>query len=248
MKLKIQNVTFHHGSDSFFYEAEISDQITGIFGDSGSGKTTLLNLLCGIDIPETGFIKFNGRYLFHADRGIHIPAYKRKMGVVFQGNTLFPHLNVKRNLLYSNAYKSGPQHGIQYQDVVDLLNIRNLLDKKPCHLSGGECQRVAIGRGLLSQPEMLLMDEPFSNLDRGRRMEIITYLEKITDAFNIPLLIVSHDLDDLLRLSPNLLLISDGHIQAAGNYFDILRKGSPEKDHIPLRHIQPFQSGNFRCG
>lgn len=225
MKLQLSNITHQFGDVEFCYNATITSSITGIYGPSGAGKSTLLNILCGIETPKGGEILFNEKTLFNLKTGTNIPVHKRKIGVVFQDNYLFPHLNVKQNLLYSQAYNKESKSNITIGKVVALLNIEPLLFKNPKQLSGGERQRVAIGRALLSNPELLLFDEPFSNLDRNRRKEIISYLLKINNQYKIPLLIVSHDLEDILRLTNSLLVVDQRRVVTTGNYIDVSESG-----------------------
>ena len=222
MSLSLENITYQYAEKSFQYSMEISDGIVGVFGLSGSGKTTLMNLISGIIKPTNGRMVCNNRVFFDKQKKINVPTNKRNIGVVFQENFLFPHLTVSQNLRYSAPYQKHKKQIITLDAVVHLLDIEDLLLKKPNQLSGGERQRVAIGRTLMSQPELLLLDEPFSNLDRNRRKQIISYLLKINHRFSIPLLIISHDLEDILKLTRTLLIIKNGKVQALGNYLDII--------------------------
>lgn len=242
MKLELKNITHRLGLNSFSYNTTITNDITGIYGPSGAGKTTLLNCIAGIEKPLSGSIVFNDKTLFHHDEGINTPVNKRNLGVVFQDNYLFPHLTILQNLNYSKPYIKNRTRYIDFDKVVSLLGIEDLLTKKPNQLSGGEKQRVAIGRTLLSQPELLLFDEPFSNLDRRKRKQIISYLLKINHQFKIPLLIISHDLEDILKLTNHLLIINNGCIEAAGDYLNISEEG-----HVPdiichKRYINIFEA------
>lgn len=232
MKLNIINIKHDYSSVRFVYDAEIKNGITGVFGYSGSGKTTLMNIISGIETPKSGRLEFNDRVFFDSSAEINIPANQRNIGVVFQDNYLFPHLTIKKNLLYSSPYIKNKKTVMDFDSVVDLLDIKTLLDKKPYQLSGGERQRSAIGRALLSQPEMLLLDEPFSNLDRKRREQIISYLLRINNKYKIPLIIISHDLEDILKLTQYLLIIDKGRIEASGNYYDLMESGTV-RDIIP---------------
>lgn len=229
MNLKIENIRHSYSKTNFEYNAEINSGITGVFGYSGSGKTTLMNLISGIEVPESGKLEFNSRIFFDKEKGINIPANKRNIAVVFQDNYLFPHLTIKKNLLYSSPYLKNKKEIINFDSIVKLLDIENLLDKKPYELSGGERQRSAIGRALLSQPELLLLDEPFSNLDRKKRNRIISYLLKINNKYKIPLIIISHDLEDILKLTHSLLIINNRSIQAHGEYYDLIDSGVVDK-------------------
>jgi molybdate transport system ATP-binding protein len=218
MILTIDNIKHNYGNTQFNYNTEIPDGITGIFGTSGAGKTTLMNILCGIQKPSSGKLIFRNNVFFDDKRKINIPENKRNIGVAFQNNYLFPHLNVKQNLLYSNPYIKKKKKMIDFDILIDLLDISHLLKNKPFQLSGGECQRVAIGRTLLSQPQLLLMDEPFSNLDKKRREEIISYLLQINHSFGLPIIIISHDLEDLIKLTRYLIVIHNGEVKFSGNY------------------------------
>jgi molybdate transport system ATP-binding protein len=225
LNLKLENIILSYKVASFKFNAQISSSITGIYGPSGAGKSTLLNMISGIEKPEHGKIIFNDKVLFNSSQKINVPANKRRIGVVFQENYLFPHLSVKQNLLFSAPYHKKEEKYIEFKPVVELLNLEALLDKKPENLSGGERQRATIGRALLSQPELLLLDEPFSNLDRNHRKDIISYFLKINSQFQLPLMIVSHDLEDILRLTNQLVVIENGNIPASGNYVEIAEAG-----------------------
>jgi molybdate transport system ATP-binding protein len=220
---------------------EITNSITGVFGLSGSGKTTLMNIICGIETPKSGRLTFNDRVFFDKEKKIAVPANKRNIGVVFQEHYLFPHKTIKANLCYSKRYIKGKQEMISFDQVVDLLEIRPLLEKKPAQLSGGERQRVAIGRTLLSQPDLLLMDEPFSNLDRNKRKQIISSLLKINNQFGVPLLIISHDLEDILKLTRSLLIIDNGEVLASGEHLEIGDLGLAPSLVTPRRFLNIFE-------
>lgn len=241
MRLRISDVALKQGESEFCYHADITRGITGIFGPSGSGKTTLLNVICGLVPPESGRIVFNEHILFDHDKGICVPPHKRHIGVVFQEHNLFPHLNVEKNLRYSEPYVRTQKKIVSMDAVVELLDIASLLGKRPVQLSGGERQRVAIGRALLAQPRILLLDEPFSNLDRNRRRQIISYLLKINRAFGIPLLIISHDLEDILKLTRSLLIIEEGRISASGDYLDIADAGMASNLITHKRYINTLE-------
>ncbi|MBN2636018.1 MAG: molybdenum ABC transporter ATP-binding protein [Prolixibacteraceae bacterium] len=208
--------------NNFFFKvkAEIEEGITGVYGPSGHGKTTLLNSITGLVKPDSGFIKMNGNVVFDSNHKINIPAKDRKIGYVFQDVRLFPHLSILKNLKY--GFDKELEKQIDFDEVVNVLNISNLLEKKPSACSGGEKQRVAIGRALLSGAQILIMDEPFSAVDVNLRINIIPFLKIINEQFKIPMLIVSHDLPDLLSLSNNLLLLKDGKIKACGKFQDLI--------------------------
>lgn len=201
-------------------KAEIENGITGVFGPSGHGKTSLLNCIAGLLKPDSGCIIINGEKVFDSDFKINIPVKERKVGFVFQDVRLFPHLTVHQNLNYGS--KRNRQEDISFNEIVEILQIRQLLNKKPSECSGGEKQRIAIGRALLSGAQILIMDEPFSAVDVNLRGNIIPFLKAINSRFKIPMLIVSHDLPDLLSLTNHLLLMKDGRIKAAGLFQDLI--------------------------
>ncbi len=200
---------------------EIDSKIMGIFGPSGAGKTTLLHVIAGLEKPDEGSISILNREVYNNDRKIDIPPDQRKVGYVFQDSLLFPHLNVVHNLKYGQKKKPDMKFFMQ---IVDLLGIGNLLDKNVSQISGGQAQRVAIGRALLSSPDILVLDEPFSSLDKDLRWRIISMLKPLIEKFKIPMLVVSHDLSDLLLLSDQLMVIRDGKCMGYGNYYDLLSK------------------------
>ncbi|WP_421919192.1 molybdenum ABC transporter ATP-binding protein [Marinifilum sp.] len=211
------------GNFSLDVELDFVRGITGVFGPSGSGKTTLMHLIAGLENPDDGYIKINEELILDTDKKFTVKSRGRQIGYVFQEGRLFPHMTVRKNLLFGNAYANKSQHRIEFKDLVDLLEIRDLLGKRPKSLSGGEKQRVAIGRALLSAPKLILMDEPFSSLDLALRRQIIPYLIRINKTLDIPMLVVSHDLPDLLSLTQELFLLKNGRVEGHGNYFDLIQ-------------------------
>ncbi|TDQ57170.1 molybdate transport system ATP-binding protein [Mesocricetibacter intestinalis] len=184
--------------------------ITGLFGLSGSGKSSLINLVGGLIRPDEGFIRLNGRTLVDRAQKIWLPPNLRRMGYVFQDARLFPHYNVQGNL----GYGIKKFQRAEFEHIVELLGIGHLLKRYPQTLSGGEKQRVAIGRALLTNPEMLLMDEPLSALDLPRKRELLSYLDKLSEQINIPILYVTHSLDELFRLAERVVLLDNGKVKA----------------------------------
>lgn len=184
--------------------------VTAIFGLSGSGKTSLINLVSGLSQPDDGFIRLNDRTLVDIAQGESQPAHQRHIGYVFQDARLFPHYSVKGNLRY--GMKNIAQADFDY--IVALLGIGHLLKRYPLTLSGGEKQRVAIGRALLTDPDILLMDEPLSALDMPRKRELMQYLERLSQEINVPILYVTHSLDELLRLADRVVLMENGIVKA----------------------------------
>ena len=186
--------------------------VTALFGPSGAGKSTVINAIAGLLRPEFGRIVLGGETLLDTDRGVSIPARARRVGVVFQDTRLFPHLTVKANLLYgwqrTNAKADAP--GIDA--VISLLALERFLDRRPRTLSGGEKSRVALGRALLMNPRALLLDEPLAALDAARKAEILPYLDRLVRETKIPMLYVSHSLDEVARLADRMVLIDKGRV------------------------------------
>ena len=202
--------------------------VTALFGRSGAGKSTILKMIAGTARPEKGRIAAGGRVFFDGAAGINLPPRARGIGFVFQEGRLFPHLSVRRNLTY--ARWAGRRAGSRALDeVVALLGLEAHLHRHPETLSGGERQRVAIGRALLADPQILLMDEPLSSLDRERRGEILPYLEAVANETRIPVLYVSHDTDEVARLADRVVAIEDGRVRAIGTAAEILGR-SPGGD------------------
>ncbi|MBD1572518.1 molybdenum ABC transporter ATP-binding protein ModC [Vibrio sp. S17_S38] len=188
--------------------------ITAIFGRSGAGKTSVINAISGLKNPTSGRITKGDHVLFDSKLGINQPIEKRKIGYVFQEARLFPHYKVKGNLLYG---VKGKVDAKKLEQVVKLLDLSNLLSRYPADLSGGEKQRCAIARALLSEPEILLMDEPLASLDLPRKQEVMPFLERLSSEVNIPILYVTHSMDEILHLADHMLLIEDGRVKEAGD-------------------------------
>jgi len=186
--------------------------ITAVFGRSGAGKTSLINVIAGLSQPSSGVIKINKSTLFDSERNVAIPTYKRNVGYVFQDARLFPHYKVKRNLTYG-VKTHDEQH---FDQITNLLALKPLLERYPNQLSGGEKQRVAIGRALLSKPDILLMDEPLASLDLPRKREVMPFLEQLALQVEIPIVYVSHSLNEVLRLADHLVVIERGKVAIAG--------------------------------
>ncbi|MGC0906129.1 molybdenum ABC transporter ATP-binding protein ModC [Pantoea agglomerans] len=186
--------------------------ITAIFGVSGAGKTSLINAISGLTQPQRGRIQLHDRLLFDAEQKIALPPEKRRIGYVFQDARLFPHYRVRGNLQYGMA----PKMKAQFGSLVSLLGLEALLPRFPLSLSGGEKQRVAIGRALLTAPDMLLLDEPLASLDLPRKRELMPYLQKLAKQVDIPMLYVSHSLEEILQLADNVLVLDAGKVKAFG--------------------------------
>lgn len=190
-----------------------------LFGPSGAGKTSLINCVAGLVRPQRGRIAIGDRVLFDSQTHIDLPPERRHVGYVFQDGRLFPHLSVAANLRYGMKPGSGARG---FDEVVELLGIAALLPRRPANLSGGEKQRVAIGRALLSSPQLLLMDEPLASLDQARRAEILPYLERLRDRFGLPILYVTHDRTEARRLATQVVLVKRGGIAAQGRPDQVL--------------------------
>jgi len=190
--------------------------ITALFGRSGSGKTSLVNALAGLLEPDDGRISLDGTVLFDRVAAIDLPPRQRRIGYVFQDARLFPHLTVRRNLLYGRWFRRPEPGAPTLAEVVDLLGIGPLLARRPGALSGGEKQRVAIGRALLASPRLLLMDEPLAALDAERKSEILPYVERLRHETGLPIVYVSHAIEEVARLADTVAVMSDGRIAAFG--------------------------------
>lgn len=196
--------------------------VTVLFGRSGAGKSTLINMVAGLIAPQNGRIQIAGTPLFDRSRNINVKPERRNIGYVFQDARLFPHMCVADNLRYGMKRLPRDQQTRQFEHVVALLDLNALLARRPSKLSGGEKQRVAIARALLSHPRILLMDEPLSSLDAGRKSEILPYIERLSTEFALPVLYVSHAVEEVVRLADTLVLVDDGTIKAQGTVEDLM--------------------------
>lgn len=188
--------------------------VTALYGRSGAGKTSLILAIAGLLPGAEGRIALDGRTLLDSDMRIDVPAHRRRVGVVFQDGRLFPHRSVRGNLLY--GVRRTKRGAADFDHVVDLLGLRGLLHRRPLGLSGGERQRVALGRALLSSPDLLLLDEPLAALDSARKAEILPFLERLRDEARMPILYVSHSVDEIARLADRVVALEDGRVTACG--------------------------------
>lgn len=207
--------------------------VTALFGRSGSGKTSVINAVAGLLKPDSGFIQVGDRVLLDTARGVSVPVYRRRLGYVFQEGRLFPHLSVRQNLDYGRRLLNSPPDG-QFEQVVETLGLERLLERRPGALSGGEKQRVAIGRALLSDPQLLLLDEPLAALDEERKAEILPYLERLSAGTAIPMLYVSHSMAEVARLANTLVLIENGRVVRAGPVEEMLS----DPENVPLLGVR----------
>lgn len=212
-------VSVRHRFPSFALSADFSSDggLTALFGPSGSGKTTLVNIIGGLIRPEHGRVVVDGQVLLDTQADIDLPSHRRRIGYVFQEARLFPHLTVRQNLLFGRwfAPRLAPVT-TQLEAVLDLLGIGHLLARRPSGLSGGEKQRVAIGRALLAKPRLLLMDEPLASLDEPRKAEILPHIERLRDELHIPIVYVSHSVAEVSRLATTLAVMQEGRVVVAG--------------------------------
>lgn len=196
--------------------------LTALFGPSGSGKSTIIRLLAGLEQMAEGRITLGDTVLLDSGKGIVIPPHRRRIGLVFQDAHLLPHLSVKANLTYGRWFTPRGERRIDFDPVVEVLGIGHLLDRRPATLSGGERQRVAIGRALLANPRLLLMDEPLASLDQARKHEILPFIERLRDVFALPVVYVSHALEEVTRLANRVVRLEAGRIVAEGTPADVL--------------------------
>jgi molybdate transport system ATP-binding protein len=199
-----------------------SQGVSALFGRSGSGKTSLVNMLAGLMRPDRGRIVLDRTVLFDSESGADVPPERRRLGYVFQEGRLFPHLSVRNNLLYGHRRASARDSGTTSTEIVDLLGIAHLLDRRPASLSGGEKQRVAIGRALLANPRLLLMDEPLASLDAARKEEIMPFIERLRDHLRLPIVYVTHDISEIVRLADAVAVLAEGRVAAVGSIDEVL--------------------------
>jgi molybdate transport system ATP-binding protein len=235
----VLEVDFEHRLGSFELDIHFraGRGLTALFGRSGAGKTSVVNAIAGLIRPDKGRIVVDGSVLIDTGSGIRAPVHKRRIGYIFQEGRLFPHLTVRQNLLFGRWFgpRSPPSAGLH--SVVDLLGIGSLLDRRPGRLSGGEKQRVTIGRALLADPLLLLMDEPLASLDAQRKEEILPYIERLREQGNVPIVYVSHSVSEVSRLASTIVLISDGRVHAVG----------PVREVMGRAELYPM-AGRFEAG
>jgi molybdate transport system ATP-binding protein len=199
------DIAVSRGERSIRAAFQAAGGLTALFGPSGAGKTSVLDAMAGLVRPDAGRIAVSGSILFDAAAGIDLAPERRACGYVFQDSRLFPHRNVSQNLLYGWSLAPDARRWMEPAEAVEFLGLAHLLDRMPRHLSGGEAQRVAIGRALLAAPRFLLMDEPLASLDAARREEIMRVIERVRDELHLPILYVSHDRGEVERLADHLV-------------------------------------------
>jgi molybdate transport system ATP-binding protein len=215
----VLEVAVEKSMGGFRLDASLSCETSGVvalFGRSGAGKTSLVNMIAGLLSPDRGRIAINGTVLYDAARGIDLKPERRRLGYVFQEGRLFPHLSVRSNLLYGYRRIAADERRVVPDQVIALLGLERLLDRRPHDLSGGEKQRVALGRALLANPRLLLMDEPLAALDGARKDEVLSFIERLRDDLAVPIVYVTHAMPEIVRLADTMVLISDGRVEAVG--------------------------------
>jgi molybdate transport system ATP-binding protein len=219
-------------------EAELPSRgVTGIFGRSGAGKSTLIDAIAGVSRPARGRIRLGDHTFVDVERGLWVPLEGRRVGYVFQDAKLFPHLRVAANLRYGAQRAPDRALAVEWERVIEVLDLGGMLQRWPASLSGGERQRVAIGRALLAQPKLMLMDEPLASLDAPRKAEILHYIERLREEYPVPVLFVSHSVDEMVRIADHLLLLSEGRVAACGPFLEL----------VGDTRLQP-QLGRFEAG
>lgn len=198
--------------------------VTAVFGPSGSGKSSLLRAIAGFEMPRIGHIALKEDVWFDSERGVNLPPYKRPVGFLFQDARLFTHLDVAGNLEFAEQRSRTRRNGIEFDDLVDSLDLAELLPRRVDKLSGGERQRVALARTLLTRPQLLLLDEPLSALDAGRKAEILPYLDRVQERFHLPTLYVSHDIDEVAHIADHVLVLVKGRSRMRGGVLQIFER------------------------
>ena len=233
------DVTIAHRLGTFNLEAGFRSEggLTALFGLSGSGKATVVNVIAGLVRPDRAHIEVDRDILVDTSQNVFVPPHRRHLGYVFQEPRLFPHLTVRQNLLYGRWFRKSAERRTAFDQVVDVLGIAPLLHRRPAGLSGGEKQRVAVGRAWLASPRLLLMDEPLSSLDAARKDEILPYIERLRDESRIPIVYVSHAIAEVARLATQVVLLENGRVSSVGTVDEVLSHA----DALPLsaRNVMP---------
>lgn len=211
------------GAFQFEVDCRLPDPVTGIIGASGSGKTTLLHMIAGLVKPAAGRIVLDDEVVFDSRLGISVPPHRRRLGVVFQDSRLFPHLSVADNLTYGKRLLPPREQRFSLKTVIEMLELEAVLRHRPGQLSGGQAQRVAVGRALLASPRMLLLDEPLASLDWRLKQQIMPFLRRVRDVTRIPMLYVSHDSKEILDLTDRVVVLEGGQVVGSGPVIDIIQ-------------------------
>jgi molybdate transport system ATP-binding protein len=212
MTLRLKNILLPLAEFPLEIDVELDHPVTALFGVSGAGKTSLLDLIAGLRSPSSAFIELDGRVLADTARRIAVPPRARRIGYVPQDLALFPHLTARKNILYGYRQTSGGGSPFSFNHVVDVLEIESLSRRRVTELSGGEKQRIALARALLTSPKLLLLDEPLASLDAALKAKIVPYLTRVREEFKVPMLYVTHDEREVLALCDEVLEMSRGKI------------------------------------
>lgn len=218
---------FQSSKEAFALDVRLSipsTGITAIFGDSGAGKTTTLRFIAGLERANHGYLKVGETVWQDDSKKVFLPTHQRSIGYVFQEPSLFSHLNVEKNILYGFKRTPEAERSVQVDEAIEWLGISSLLQRQPGTLSGGEKQRVSIARAIVTSPKLLLMDEPLTSLDIRTRNEILPYLEKLHQRLSIPIIYVSHAIEEIARLADTLVLMDKGKVTASGPLKEILTR------------------------
>lgn len=217
-------INVRHRLGNFHLDADVKSEggVTALFGRSGSGKTSLVKIVAGLIRPDHGKLVFDDETLVDTDKRLFVRMHRRRFGYVFQEGRLFPHLSVRQNLNYGSWFAGRKPSTAEYKRTVEMLGIEALVDRRPDGLSGGEKQRVAIGRALLSAPKLLLMDEPLAALDDERKTEILPYLKRLRDETAMPIIYVSHSVAEVAQLADTVVMMREGRVEAVGSPSEIL--------------------------
>ncbi|WP_020167669.1 MULTISPECIES: molybdenum ABC transporter ATP-binding protein [Methylotenera] len=208
-------------------KCRLNAPVVGLFGASGAGKSTLLGMIAGLVKPHSGQLILDGECLFDSQHAIDVPIHQRRIGVVFQDSRLFPHLNIRDNLNY--GFLTLKDKRFSFKQIVDLLEIGHLLSQKPHQISGGEKQRVSLGRALLTSPRLLLLDEPLAALDVRLKHQILPFLRRVKDEINIPMIYVSHAIDEILYVTSEIVIIEQGKLLAQGRFHEIIHQDNLQR-------------------
>lgn len=215
--------------------------VTALFGPSGAGKTSLVNIMAGLLKPDKGRIALGEKVLFDSSRNINLPPERRGVGLVFQDGRLFPHLSVKSNLLYGMRLVPSQRRHLGLDEVVELMGIAPLLKRRPATLSGGEKQRVAVGRALLTSPQLLLMDEPLASLDQARKQEVLPFLARLPKKLGLPIVFVSHSAREVEFLADRVVKLSQGKITSQGKALGLEESDNPlQRSALALNTSQAY--------
>ena len=226
-------------------EWEIGNELAVIFGPSGSGKSMTLQLLSGLLQPDAGSIRFDGSIFFDNMQRISLPPQQRNIGYVFQDLALFPHMNVQNNILFGAKGLDNQLRDKRFYDIVSIFHLDGLEDKFPAEISGGQKQRVAFARALIRQPDLLLLDEPFSALDHHLRIEMRDFLRDVRSIYHIPVVLVTHDIFEAYSLADNVIVYSNGSVVQIGKPQEVFNTQTMPDCETPLFFSYMFTKGFF---